>query len=69
MIDKLTTTYKNNVIGTIAGVTAGYYLAKKLGYDKTLAIIPFMLVGSLSGANLQAYLRAKKGIPTADLVK
>jgi hypothetical protein len=69
MLDKLTTTYKNNIIGTVLGVTAGYYLAKKLGYEKTLTIVPFMLVGSLSGANLQAYLRAKKGIPTADLVK
>jgi ethanolamine transporter EutH len=69
MLDKLTTTYKNNIIGTVLGVTAGYYLAKKLGYEKTLTIIPFMLVGSLSGANLQAYIRAKKGIPTASLVK
>jgi hypothetical protein len=69
MLDKLTTTYKNNIIGTVLGVTAGYYLAKKLGYEKTLTIIPFMLVGSLSGANLQAYVRAKKGIPTASLVK
>jgi hypothetical protein len=69
MLDKLTTTYKNNIIGTVLGVTAGYYLAKKLGYEKTLTIVPFMLVGSLSGANLQAYVRAKKGIPTASLVK
>lgn len=69
MIEKLTTTYKNNVIGTIAGVTAGYYLAKKLGYEKYITVIPFMLVGSIAGANLQSYLRAKKGIPTADLVK
>ena len=60
MIEKLTTTYKNNVIGTIAGVAAGYYLAKKLGYDKYLTLIPFMLVGSITGSNLEAYLKAKK---------
>jgi uncharacterized membrane protein YfcA len=69
MIEKLTTTYKNNVIGTIAGVAAGYYLAKKLGYDKYLTLIPFMLVGSITGSNLEAYLKAKKSVPTAAIIK
>lgn len=69
MLEKITTTYKNNIIGTILGVTAGYYLAKKLGYEKNITIIPFMLVGSLSGANLEAYIKAKKGVPTKDLIK
>ena len=69
MIDKLTTTYKNNLIGTALGIMAGYLLEKKLGYEKQLTVIPFMVVGSLSGANLESYLKAKKGIPTASLVK
>jgi hypothetical protein len=69
MIDKLTTTYKNNLIGTVLGISAGYLLAKKLGYEKQLTVIPFMVVGSLSGANLESYLKAKKGVPTASLVK
>lgn len=69
MIDKLTTTYKNNLLGTALGVAAGYYLAKKLGYDKQIIVISFMLVGSLSGANLESYAKAKRGVPTASLVK
>ena len=69
MIDKLTTTYKNNLIGTALGIMAGYLLAKKLGYEKQLTVIPFMVVGSLSGANLESYLKAKKGMPTASIVK
>ena len=69
MIQKLTTTYKNNVIGTIAGLAAGYYLAKKFGYDKYITLIPFMLVGSITGSNMEAYFKAKKSVPTAAIIK
>lgn len=69
MIEKLTTTYKNNVIGTIAGLAAGYFLAKKLGYEKSITLIPFMVVGSITGSNLEAYFKAKKSVPTAAIIK
>lgn len=69
MIEKLTTTYKNNVIGTIAGLAAGYLLAKKLGYEKSITLFPFMVVGSITGSNLEAYLKAKRSVPTASIIK
>lgn len=69
MIQKLTTTYKNNVIGTIAGLAAGYFLAKKLGYEKSITLIPFIIVGSITGSNLEAYIKAKKSVPTAAIIK
>ena len=69
MIQKLTTTYKNNVIGTIAGLAAGYFLAKKLGYEKSITLFPFMVVGSITGSNLEAYIKAKKSVPTAAIIK
>lgn len=68
MIDKLTTTYKNNIIGTVLGLTAGYLLAKKLGYHKSFTLVPFLVVGSISGSNLEAYMKDKKGMPTASII-
>lgn len=61
--------YKNNLIGTAAGIGAGYLVAKKLGYHDKLTLIPFLVVGSIIGSQTQHYLRARKGMPTASIVK
>ncbi len=61
--------YKNNIIGTALGIGAGYLLAKKLGYADKITVIPFLVVGSLVGSQAQHFIRAKKGMPTADMVK
>lgn len=61
--------YKNNIIGTVAGVAAGYLLAKKLGFHNKLQVIPFCVVGSILGATAGHYITSRKGVPTAAMTK
>lgn len=61
--------YKNNIIGTVAGVAAGYLLAKKLGFSNKITVIPFCVVGSILGATIQHYITSRNGIPTAAMTK
>ena len=68
-LNSILSKYKNNVAGTVIGVAAGYLLAKKLGYEKTITVIPFCVVGSILGATAEHYIKSRKGIPTAEMTK
>lgn len=61
--------YKNNIIGTVAGVAAGYLMAKKLGFANKITVIPFCVVGSILGATAAHYITSRKGVPTAAMTK
>ena len=41
-------------IGAAIGAFGGYLVAKQLGYDKTLTVISFTMVGILIGASIGA---------------
>ncbi len=60
---------KSNPIGTLAGVGAGYYVAKKLiKTEKTWMLVLVSALGGVAGAMVQAKIKAKKGVPTATTV-
>ncbi len=44
-------------VGAVAGAFLGYMLAKKLGYNKTFAVISFAIVGLITGAELSKKLK------------
>lgn len=44
-------------IGAIGGAIVGYLVSKKLGYDKTLTVVSFAMVGILIGAAFEAHLK------------
>lgn len=61
--------YTNNLVGTVLGIGAGYLLARKLGYEKKITLVPFLVVGSIVGMSAEHYIKAKKGMPTAEMTK
>jgi hypothetical protein len=60
---------KSNPIGTLAGVGAGYLVAKKLiKTDKMWMVVVVSVLGGFAGAMVQSKMKAKKGMPTATTV-
>jgi outer membrane lipoprotein SlyB len=60
---------KSNPIGALAGVGAGYLVAKKLiKTDKMWMVVVVSVLGGVAGAMVQAKMKAKKGVPTATTV-
>lgn len=60
---------KNNPLGAIAGVGAGYLVATKLvKTEKMWMKVVISLVGGVAGAMVQAKMKARKGVPTAQTV-
>jgi uncharacterized membrane protein YeiH len=58
-ISKIKDTTTANPIGVIVGAIGGYMVAKKLGYDKTIAVISFTVVGAVLGGTIGNYLNGK----------
>ncbi len=46
-------------LGSLVGGILGYALAKNFGYDKTLTVISFTLVGVITGAILTSKINKK----------
>ena len=44
-------------IGAVVGAFLGYMLAKNLGYNKTIAVISFGIVGLIAGSELTKKLK------------
>lgn len=60
---------KSNPIGALAGVGAGYLVAKKLiKTDKMWMVVAVSVLGGIAGAMVQAKMKAKKSMPTATTV-
>lgn len=51
-LDKIKSTVSRAPIGALSGAIVGYLIAKKIGYDKTLMVISFTMVGLIIGATL-----------------
>lgn len=59
----------SNPVGSLVGVGAGYYVAKKLiKTDKMWMVVVVSVLGGVAGAMAQAKWKAKKGVPTATTV-
>jgi 3-oxoacyl-(acyl-carrier-protein) synthase len=61
---------KSNPLGFVVGGAAGYLVAAKLiKTEKMWVKIAAAVVGGVAGAMAQAQVKAKKGAPTAEVVK
>jgi hypothetical protein len=56
-INKLKADISSGPLGAIVGGTLGYLLAKNFGYDKTLTVVSFVVVGGLTGAILTSKIK------------
>jgi outer membrane lipoprotein SlyB len=50
MVEKIKSTVTAAPMGAAAGAIVGYFVAKKLGYDKTISVIGFTMVGLIVGS-------------------
>jgi outer membrane lipoprotein SlyB len=58
----------NNLVGSVAGAVAGYYVATKMvRVQQNWMTIGITIVGAIVGAGVQANM-TKKGAPTASVV-
>lgn len=46
-------------IGAAAGVVIGYLVAKKLGYEKTITIVSFSIVGIIIGSAIGSTVKER----------
>lgn len=58
-VSKIKSTTIANPIGVFVGAIGGYMVAKKLGYNKTIAVISFTIVGAVLGGSIGNYLNGK----------
>lgn len=49
-ITKITSSVRNAPIGSLIGVLAGWSVSKMLGYEKTLTVASFIVVGAIVGS-------------------
>lgn len=63
-------TMKNNPVGLVVGAVGGYLVATKLVKTEKLWVkIAIAVVGGVAGAMVQAKIKAKKGVVTAETIK
>jgi len=48
--DKLKATLVAAPVGALIGGVTGYFISKKVGYDKTISVISFTMVGVILGS-------------------
>ncbi len=69
-VKKTVSAVKGNPLGVIGGAAAGFFLAKKFGkVEKTWQLVASAVVGGILGALALGAYKAKKGQPTAAIVK
>lgn len=56
---KLKETISGAPLGAVGGAIVGYLISKKLGYDKTISVVSFTMVGLIIGAALGAGVKTK----------
>lgn len=59
-LPKIKSTISNAPLGAVIGAAVGYIQAKSAGYDKTLTVFSFIIVGSILGATLMHNYRGDK---------
>jgi len=57
--EKLRASVSNAPLGALAGAIVGYLIAKKLGYEKTVSVVSFTVVGLIIGSALGYGVREK----------
>ena len=57
--EKLKKTFTDAPLGAIAGGIVGYLLSKKMGYDKTITVVSFTMVGLIVGSFIGATIKEK----------
>ena len=57
--EKLKQTVGAAPLGAIAGGIVGYLVCKKLGYDKTISVISFTMVGVIIGSYIGSTIKQK----------
>lgn len=55
--DKLKTDIFHAPLSAIVGGSLGYLLARNVGYDKTLPVVSFVVVGMITGAVLTTKIK------------
>jgi outer membrane lipoprotein SlyB len=56
-VNKVKSTVTAAPIGAVGGAVIGYLIAKKIGYDKTLMVVSFAMVGLIIGATIGQTLK------------
>ena len=56
---KLKSSVSEAPLGAIAGGIVGYLVCKKLGYDKTISVISFTMVGVIIGSYIGSTINQK----------
>lgn len=46
-------------LGALAGGILGYLLSKKVGYDKTISVVSFTMVGAIVGSAIGSTINKK----------
>lgn len=57
--EKLKQTVSDGPIGAAIGGIVGYMVCKKLGYDKTISVISFTMVGLIIGSYIGSTIKQK----------
>lgn len=57
--DKLKTTVHNGPGGAVVGGIAGYLMAKHFGFEKTISVVSFTMVGLIIGASIGFQIKNK----------
>jgi outer membrane lipoprotein SlyB len=58
--EKLKSTISEAPLGALGGAIFGYLLAKKVGYEKTISVISFTMVGLIVGSFIGSTIKSKK---------
>ncbi len=58
-LQKLSDTIHHGPGGALVGAAIGYLVSKNLGYDKTVSVISFTMVGLIIGASIGFKLKGK----------
>ena len=56
--EKLKATITEAPLGAVAGGIIGYMVSKRLGYDKTISVVSFTMVGLIIGSFVGSTVKA-----------
>lgn len=56
---KLKSTISNAPLGALGGAIVGYFVSKHLGYEKTVSVISFTMVGLIIGSAIGYKIKSR----------
>ena len=57
---KLKSSVSEAPLGAVGGAILGYLVAKKVGYEKTISVVSFTMVGLILGSFIGSSIKSKK---------